>query len=166
MTIFLQQSCPAGVEILQNWIFWTQPGLGHYNCFPDAQKGNQTETLICVQRVNQNAQSTPQKKTKTKIKMLSINIQQPVKIVHFQELNSLIDFMDGQEMGGSLHILLLKTQLLGKGFHCPNPGLVSNCKREGNTIGGSFITGRIPVPYPSLVSSVCASSLPQVSFYF
>lgn len=98
--------------------------------------------------------------------MLNINIQQPVKIVHFQELNSLIDFMDGQEMGGSLHILLLKTQLLGKGFHCPNPGLVSNCKREGNTIGGSFITGRIPVPYPSLVSSVCASSLPQVSFYF
>lgn len=87
----------------------------------------------------------PHKKTRDKV--LSINIQQPVKIVHFQEVDSLVDFMDGQEMGGSLHILLLKTQLLGKGFHCPHPRLVSNCKGESNTIGGSYITGRISVPY-------------------
>lgn len=55
-------------------------------------------------------------------------------MVHFEEVNSLIHFMDGQEMGGSLHILLLKTQLLHKGFYCPNPGLISSCKREANTI--------------------------------
>lgn len=106
--------------------------------------------------------SLPHKKTQDEV--LNMNIEQPVKVVDFQELDSLIDFMDGQEMGGSLHILLLKTQLLGKGFHCPNPGLIANCKREGNTIGGSFITGRIlvryhhcffqyvPLPCPRLVS--------------
>lgn len=71
MAIFLQQSCPAGVELLQNWIFWSQPGLSHYNGFPNAHKENQTEKLICVQRVNQNAQSTPQK---NQDKVLNINI--------------------------------------------------------------------------------------------
>lgn len=60
-------------------------------------------------------------------------------MVDFQELNSLIHFVDGQEMGGSLHILLLKTQLLCKSFYCPNPGLISNCKREGNTIGDKVL---------------------------
>jgi len=60
-------------------------------------------------------------------------------MVHFQELDSLIHFMDGQEMGGSFHILLLKTQLLREGFYCPNPGLIPNCKREGNTIGGKVL---------------------------
>lgn len=60
-------------------------------------------------------------------------------MVHFQELHSFIHFMYGQKMGGSLHILLLKTQLFRKGFYCPNPGLISNCKREGSTIGGRVL---------------------------
>lgn len=42
--------------------------------------------------------------------------------------------MDGEEMGGSLHILLLKTQLLCKGFYRPNPGLIPNCKTEDKVL--------------------------------
>lgn len=90
---------------------------------------------------NHQRKSTPLESNKN----LNINIQQPVKMIHFQELNSLIYFMDGQEMGGSFHILLLKAQLLCKGFYCPNPSLISNCKRKGNTIYmQSFKTERIP----------------------
>lgn len=82
------------------------------------------------------------KKTK---KNLNTNMQQPVKIIHFQELDSFIHFMNGQEMGGSLHVLFLETQLLCKGFYCPNPSLIANCKRESNTITGkNFKTEKMP----------------------
>lgn len=85
-------------------------------------------------------------------------MQQPVKIIHFQELDSFIHFMNGQEMGGSLHVLFLETQLLCKGFYCPNPSLIANCKRESNTITGkNFKTEKIPGFFKnSLVSSARA----------
>lgn len=89
-------------------------------------------------------------------------MQQPVKIIHFQELDSFIHLMNGQEMGGSLHVLLLETQLLCKGFYCPNPSLISNCKRESNTITGKKTkTEKIPVLFKnSLVSSACTFFAP------
>lgn len=45
----------------------------------------------------------------------------PVKLVGAQQVDCLVEFVDGQQVGRRFQVLLLQTQLLDEGLHCPAP---------------------------------------------
>lgn len=58
--------------------------------------------------------------------MVCVSAEWPVELVGLEEVDGLVDLVDGEKMGGSLEELLLKTQLLHIDLHSLQPHLVTS----------------------------------------